>query len=316
MIAANTMDTLLDLAAHFNAICSDAETARTKMGDWIKSHPDWVQNHYEHVCWFAVLYALHENRHKANRLAMNRPDVTPKGKDTITKLDPHAMAICHQEKAEAFLVDAVKVYGGNTGWQVEYYPLQNWLIINVPLGTSEFEQHIQNTLTGAWWRCKDIDARCWGMFNENIYFGLGDGVVYKWDDGVTDNGSAIEADCRQARSAFDTPQLKQAVGIRPVLKGGPTINFSIVAEPEYNAVVPASKTIYDWTVAAAGDTWDEAEDTFDTSEIVFSAAEATGARWLTARGFGHVFGCRMQTSTSTKIEWLSTWFGLKTGVGI
>src|SRR5439155_1387662 len=51
-----------------------------------------------------------------------------------------------------------------------------------------------NTLTGAWCKYTGHNGSCWELFNDNIYFGGNNGVVYKADTGGSDGGVGITAD--------------------------------------------------------------------------------------------------------------------------
>lgn len=87
--------------------------------------------------------------------------------------------------------EAVAAYGHLPGWQGIIYPKGTALIINVPISTADFQQHVVNTTTGAWCRYTGMVAYCWGLYDNNLYFGGSGGVVYRADSGATDNGFAL-----------------------------------------------------------------------------------------------------------------------------
>ena len=98
--------------------------------------------------------------------------------------------------------DAVRDYGSLFGWQPILYPKATMLIFNIPQSATEFHQYVFNTITGAPCRFTENNAICFGLMNDNLYFGGTDGVVYKFDDGKSDGGSNIEADGLQAFHYF------------------------------------------------------------------------------------------------------------------
>lgn len=106
--------------------------------------------------------------------------------------------------------DAVRLYGANFGWEALVYPKGTMLLFNIPTSTTTSEQYVFNTITGAPCKFTGMNACSWGLLNDNLFFGGADGVVYRADDGESDNGSNIAADCIQAFSYFKSPQANKA----------------------------------------------------------------------------------------------------------
>ena len=83
-------------------------------------------------------------------------------------------------------------------------------------------QFVMNTITGAWCRFLNIDAQCWELFNDRLYFGSTDGKVYKWDVGSGDYSGdedlGINARVQTAFNYFDTRGWKKRfTAIRPII---------------------------------------------------------------------------------------------------
>lgn len=113
--------------------------------------------------------------------------------------------------------EAATTFGGNYGWECLFYPKGNMLIVNVPRATnSTYVQHVMNTNTGQWCLFSGMNARTFGLYRENLYFG-GNGVVYRADDGSSDDGEAID---RKAIPAFfhfeNRARQKQLTAVQPV----------------------------------------------------------------------------------------------------
>ena len=169
---------------------------------------------------------------------------------------------------------AVRAYSGNFGWQGIFYPGDTTSsntnadggglgIFNIPTASlSTAMQFVQNMQTGAWSRFPSgINAICWELANNCIYFGASDGV-YQWDYGSSDNGNTITYDLKSAWSAYGSPTNKQFTMIRPLLN---TINIVAPAldiDVDYQesiptavpVIVPSTNTAaairYDWTGAS------------------------------------------------------------------
>lgn len=110
-------------------------------------------------------------------------------------------------------------YRANTGWQTLFYGKRSMLIINVPVGAEQFEQYVVNLQTGAPARFTNQNARCWGVYDRDLYFGGTDGVVYLADTGTDDDDANIEADARQAWNDLGSPNEKHVTSFRGVFSG-------------------------------------------------------------------------------------------------
>ena len=122
---------------------------------------------------------------------------------------------------------AARSFSSSFGWSICHYPAGNMLIINVPKsGDQHFEQHVLNTITGAWCRFTGMHAHHWATYEDNLYFAGAGGIVYKADTGTDDNGEAITADAQTAWTHFGRQQPKMMVGVRPVISCTGSLTFT------------------------------------------------------------------------------------------
>lgn len=110
--------------------------------------------------------------------------------------------------------------GARDEWQIMLYPRGTMLICNVPQPSpAEPLQFVFNTLTGAPCRFTGLNARCWGVFNEELYFGDNAGNVIKADTGFTDQGASIIGDAIQAFDWFGSKgQNKSYHRVEPLMQ--------------------------------------------------------------------------------------------------
>lgn len=157
-------------------------------------------------------------------------------------------------------------YGANYGWSgVTYSGRGSLAIFNVPTTElSEAMQFVQSIQTGSWCRFTGLNAICWEVANDFIYFGGPEGV-YRWDTTVSDNGETIVADVKPAFSNFGSNTEKQFTMIRPLIKAPAIINPALEILTDYRESVPTAQTTtvtpesltnsegirYDWASAAA-----------------------------------------------------------------
>jgi hypothetical protein len=164
-------------------------------------------------------------------------DVGIIGLDGVVPLSK-AMQVDRSSDSEAIsykIVNAINsdisTYKNNFGWQLQVFPLNNMLIINVPTQPDAYSyQYVMNTVTNAWCRYTGLNANCWEFLNDNLFFGGNDGKVYQAEYGYSDNNAPIVATGKQAFSYFgDGGTEKRFTGVRPVISatGGAKVVFDI-----------------------------------------------------------------------------------------
>jgi hypothetical protein len=100
----------------------------------------------------------------------------------------------------------LNVYSGNHGWSAKVYSRSNLLVLNVPFSAAtsgDYVQFAMNTDTNAWCRFKGWNGLSFALLNKRLYFSTFDGRIVLADEGLTDNGTPIECDARQAYNYFD-----------------------------------------------------------------------------------------------------------------
>ncbi len=179
------------------------------------------------------------------------------------KLDRAAMV------SEALTKNIRKAYAKATqrsgsvfGWELVSHPTKNIGVLNVPgTGTFETEQYIVSTLTGAWSKWTNIDAKCWAHFDGDLYFGSTDGKVYQADYGANDNGEAIAFRMLPAYNHLEKRgRQKHVKMVKPIYISDvdliPSVSIAVDYEdPEATATSQDIEgAFFTWDVSA----WDEA----------------------------------------------------------
>lgn len=77
------------------------------------------------------------------------------------------------------------------GWEAVLYPRGALFVVNVPLGSGLFHQHVRNTNTGSWCRFEGWNAQAFEVHDDALFFGLADGRVFQGDVGTSDDGDFI-----------------------------------------------------------------------------------------------------------------------------
>lgn len=81
---------------------------------------------------------------------------------------------------------AVVAHKGNFGWQALTHPAGKKVIFNIPTSDTTSEQHVMNIVTGAWCKFTGWNANCFASYQDGLYYGGKDGVVYRCDYGESD----------------------------------------------------------------------------------------------------------------------------------
>lgn len=206
---------------------------------------------------------------------------------------------------------AVVADSGAFGWQALYYPKGRRLIFNVPNPDGTFYQHVQNTSvqypdpkTGRqaspWCRFTNMNASCWGLFNNSLYFGGAGGIVYAADTGSMDVLGPVNAIGQQAWSSFDDPMRKHAEALRPVLQTVGSLSYSFSIGFDYGDLdIPITIA-----TTASGSPWDTSP--WDTSP--WSAEQAVSTLWSASGGSGVALSVGLNIAATQAAAWLRTDF--------
>lgn len=205
------------------------------------------------------------------------------------------------DKISEAVRDAASLSKNEYGWDAVFYPQGNWLLFNRPVTTNTtYQQHVMNTVTGAWCRFTGIASRTWGIFKGDIYFG-GSGTIYKANDGASDGGNDIKSDARTAFTYLGSRGLrKQITAVQPVFSSDGDVSFDVGVGTDFSVPSILSPTR---TSGAVGATWDEAS---------WNDAEWAGGlnivnRWKVTSGLGYNASFRISTLTNN-VE--TRWYAL------
>lgn len=185
---------------------------------------------------------------------------------------------------------STQLYRGNFGWEGILYQKGALAIFNIPTADlTRSEQYVQNVQTGAWCRFTGINAFCWAVANDQMYFG-GNGTVYLWDTGYADDTTGIVGDIKTAFNYFGSRgDLKKFEMLQPVLRISSDIAPAIEVVTDFKEKVP---TAVPTTIETTGGTWDSG--LWDVA--LWSAGVETRDSWTSVTGIGYCGAVRMRVS--------------------
>ena len=187
---------------------------------------------------------------------------------------------------------AARSYAGNFGWELCPYSKGTRAILNVPIQEGSLQhQYVMNTITGAWCRFTGMNANCWAVFKDNLYFGGNSTFVYQADIGSVDVTQQVSA---QGQAAYNylrsRGNIKQAKMIQPLLTTDSSVSPSIGISTDFrdNAVLgtPSSAS----TPAALYDS-----AVYDVD--IYPVESRNVSDWTTVSGVGQALSVHFRART-------------------
>ena len=223
-----------------------------------------------------------------------------------TRLDPRVNIT---DKIFYAISQATDDYSSNFGWQINYLAKYNMLILNVPV-TSNTEQYVMHNITKSWCRFTNINANCWEMSNEDMYFG-GTGFVARFYDSFADAGTNIKGFVQQAYSYFESRgQQKRFTMVRPILQtdnGLPTVLCGL--STDYETVELTNQISFNPAILLTGE-WDL--DVWDNAN--WGGGLVTTKTWQGVTGLGYAGSVSMNVaSQGIEFHWASTDYVMEKG---
>jgi hypothetical protein len=204
---------------------------------------------------------------------------------------------------------ATNLYQDNFGWQINFFAAENMLIINIP-ATEGTQQYCMHTISKAWCSFSNINAKCWELSYDTMYFG-GNGFVGRFWDSYSDNGNNINADVQQAYSYFDSVgQQKRFTMIRPIFQtdnGLPAILVGI--NTDFDAQNSLGSVSFNAVSSTLG-VWDTAQ----WDEDVWGGNLSLTKLWQGVTGLGYSGGIVMKmASQGIDVYWVSSDYVMERG---
>lgn len=205
-----------------------------------------------------------------------------------------------RSKASGAVQAAVIANPSGFGWEALYYPRGRRLIFNIPNPDGSFSQHIQNTASAdqPWCGFTGMNAFCFGLFRDLLYFGGQGGNVYQADVGNLDLTAPITATAQQAWNSFKSPLRKQITAVRPIFQAFQSASYSFGLGFDYGQI----NIRIDAASGSAGSPWDTSP--WDTSP--WSVENVINTRWNAGAGNGTAVGMKLTIASIEGASWLRT----------
>lgn len=214
------------------------------------------------------------------------------------------------DKIQLAMSEAVTQYGSNFGWVTQLFPQQNMVLLNVPKSTTEAQQFVMNTITGAWCEFTGWNAFSWELYQNLIYFGTNGKVCKAWDT-TADNGENINSEALQAFNEFGSNNQKYFKEARPIIyTDSNSLGLLLGINVDYDQIPPTGTPTFQVTNSGVWDSslWDQAVWGGDLS-IVKS--------WQTVGAVGYAAALHIKmASRNANMRWQATSYLYESGVGL
>lgn len=205
-----------------------------------------------------------------------------------------------RSKVSSAVQAAVAANSGAFGWQALFYPRGRRLIFNVPNPDGTFNQHVCNTGVPdqPWCRFTNMNAFCWGLYKDSLYFGITGGQVWQADIGNLDGLGAVNASAQQAWNDFNSPLRKRMTAARPLIQATGAAGISFAVGFDYGDLNISSAV----AIGSSGSPWDTSP--WDTSPWSPEATVTTA--WRISGGSGVAVGVGLNVAATEPVSWLRT----------
>jgi hypothetical protein len=182
---------------------------------------------------------------------------------------------------EAF-IEASELTSELEGWEIQEFPQQNALVINVPVESYAFSnQFVMNTQTGAWCRFTGWNTFGFCYYKKSYYGAMSAKVGKFFVENSTDFGASITADVKAAFNYYSPrSRTKSWRMIRPNLLFSGTAALNVALDTDFSVDATFGAPEFAQPVTSRWDTsrWDQsrwtAEATIRNDWITVAAADS------------------------------------------
>ena len=245
-------------------------------------------------------------RYGGDLLYLSKQGCYPLSKLLISATVDRSQAISF--KIDGAFLEAASTYSGIAGWEAVVYPNANALIVNIPISTDLVSyQYVMNSITKAWCRFVGWNARCFTVYNGELYYAGGNVVRKAWA-GLSDAGNSITGQIAQAYNKLNTNGQKNISLGRTNVSVEGQATLSLTLDADYKTNLGSTKATYLPSLTTSiwdGGLWDTATWSTDISVVE--------SRWVTIPNEpGYLYSLRLQIVTSTaRFSWNSTDFAVR-----
>jgi hypothetical protein len=154
-----------------------------------------------------------------------------------------------------------------------------------------------------------MNASCWGLLGDNLFFGGAAGVVYQADTGSADNTSVVAATAQQAWNKAQNAYRKRMTAVRPIVQSSQGSYTFGVGFDYTNPTVSTPPSL-------DGAAWvdDSGSPVTDDNNVnVTIGVPGITSMWSASAGSGTAFSFAMNVNSQGVTSWLRTDYRMEGG---
>jgi hypothetical protein len=208
-------------------------------------------------------------------------------------------------KLSGAITNDYNTYGDIWGYQITTYPRGGWIIINIPeVEAQAAHQYVINVVTGASTQFMGWEANCFGVLNNNLYFGE-EARTCLADSGLSDDGADIQLIGRQAFTNLGISQRKKINNVKLFIQADGALDIDLSVAYDFGVATPQGTQ----GSVATGVLWDTV--LWDTAS--WSSVQSSTLSFTTA-GLGVYTSIQKNLSIQgQQINWYATTYNFDTG---
>lgn len=218
-------------------------------------------------------------------------------------------------------MESITSLSGTFGFDAEVFPKSKLVVFNIPdAGGTTYSQYVLNIITKAWCKFTGWNAMCWARFDDEIFFGGTDGVVYKAFDGYTDDlidqstpsakttvSNQIDSVLQTAWLSFGSPQNKVFHAMKPILRTVGDVYLNAAFATDFAPHAPLLTPV---ATEAAGTPWGSPWGS------PWGPSEKADVEWQISDGYGRWMSALIKMGTKNQLALAATLWHIEVGVSM
>lgn len=209
------------------------------------------------------------------------------------------MSIAQSGQVNSSITDAISpsfvdaaINSGFSHWSMIEAPSDHLVLVNIPQSSTMAHQYVFSAETGAWFRFKNFDALCWGLFNNELYFGDNGGKVWKYT-GELDDGAAVASQMQWAFTDLGYGGEKTIEMVRASMQAPAQFNPQFSIKADYDTSAPVlNTTAFTETGTPWGSPWGSP----------WSVPTRTISKWVSAAGHGRAVSVAFSLRSTKRLR--------------
>lgn len=181
-------------------------------------------------------------------------------------------------------------------WNCVVWPTQQMVIVSPPTGSGQQPlMLVANARTGAWCTFTNLDATCFVLFQDRMFFGTNDGAVVEMEVTGADQAAPYTATVIPLFDPLKSPaSLKTGLLARSSVRAKSKVRVKLSLQADYNIILPPPP---DDISTVVGSVWGNAK--WGSGVWGTTATKETFREWQSVAGSGYALAVASQVTSGS-----------------